>query len=131
VVAANVVMLFLLVGGYMSIGNIKQEVFPEFDLDLIIINVPYPGASPEEVEQGIVLAVEEAVRGIDDVKEIKATALEGFGVVVVELQAGSDSEQILNDVKAAIDRITSFPEDSERPTVFLATNRRQGVSMVI
>ena len=59
------------------IGKTKQEVFPQFELDLVLISVPYPGASPEEVEQGVVLAIEEAVRGVDGVKELRSTAGEG------------------------------------------------------
>ena len=73
-VAANLAMLFLLVGGLFWGTHIKQEVFPEFDLDRVSIHVPYPGASPEEVEQGIILAIEEAVRGLEGVKEVNLIA---------------------------------------------------------
>ena len=60
-VAANLLMLFLLIGGVLTGFVIKQEIFPEFDVDTILISVPYPGTSPEEVEQGIIMAVEESV----------------------------------------------------------------------
>ena len=69
-VAANLIMAFLLIGGLLMGARVKQEVFPETELDMISISVPYPGASPAEVEQGIILAVEEAVRGIDGVKRV-------------------------------------------------------------
>ena len=78
-VAANLLMLALMIGGVFFIGKTKQEVFPQFELDLVLISVPYPGASPEEVEQGVVLAIEEAVRGVDGVKELRSTAGEGLG----------------------------------------------------
>ncbi len=130
-VAANLIMLFLLVGGVLMLPTIKQEVFPEFELDFVIVNVPYPGASPTEVEQGVILAIEEAIQGLDGIKEIRATASEGAGVVVVELDAGTDADRALSDVKAAIDRISSFPEDIERPVVSLALMRRQVASLVI
>jgi multidrug efflux pump subunit AcrB len=84
-VAANLMMFFLLVGGLLMGAQVKQEVFPETELDMISISVPYPGASPAEVEQGIILAVEEAVRGIDGVKRVVATASEGRGYVSAEL----------------------------------------------
>lgn len=130
-VAANIVMIVLLLGGYLKIDSIKQEVFPEFDLDLIVIQVPYPGATPEDVEQGVVLVTEEAVRSIDGVRRVTSTSAEGYGVVVVELLLGTDADSAMNDVKAAIDRVTSYPEDVERPTVFRPQNRFQVVSLVI
>ena len=124
-VASNLLMLVLIIGGLLTLPSIKQEVFPEFELDLILINVAYPGASPAEVEQGVILAVEEAVRAIDGIKEVRATAAEGVGVVVVELMHGENADRALADVKSAVDRITSFPKDVERPIVSLALNRRQ------
>jgi multidrug efflux pump subunit AcrB len=131
IVAANLIMLLLLIGGAMMLPNIKQEVFPEFELDLVVVNVPYPGASPTEVEQGVILAIEEAVQGLDGIKEIRSTASESTGVVVIELLTGTDPDRALSDMKAAIDRITSFPEDIERPVVSLALMRRQVASLVV
>ena len=130
-VAANIIMVVLLLGGYLKMKNVKQEVFPEFDLDIIVITVPYPGASPAEVEQGVALAAEEAVRGVDGVKRVSITANEGVASVIVELLMGTDPDQALNDVKAAIDRVTSFPENSERPNVMMLANRYQVISLVI
>ena len=131
-VAANVLMLILIVGGLVTLASgIKQEVFPEVELDVVSIQVTYPGASPAEVEQAVILAVEEAVRGIDGVKKVTSTAMEGIGTVNVELLLGADKDRALNDVKSAIDRITSFPEDVERPTVTLISNRQQVISLVL
>ncbi len=130
-VAANLLAAVLLFGGLVVGLNIQQEVFPELEIDAILISVPYPGASPEEVEQGVVLAVEEAIRGLDGVERVSATAMEGRGVVTVELIHGSDRDRVLADVKNAIDRITSFPLDAERPIVNLASNRREVISIVI
>lgn len=130
-VAANLFMVVLVLGGLMVIPTVKQEVFPEFELDIISIAVPYPGASPSEVEQGILLAAEEAVRGLDGIKKVTASAKEGIGTVVVELMTGTNANKALQDVKNAIDRITSFPEDAERPLVQLLTNRREVISLII
>ncbi|MGB7475659.1 MAG: efflux RND transporter permease subunit, partial [Polyangiales bacterium] len=93
--------------------------------------VIYPGASPAEVEQAVVLAVEEAVRGIDGVKKVTSSAMEGQASTLVELLLNTDKDRALNDVKSAIDRITSFPEDVERPTVSLLSNRQQVISIVL
>ena len=84
-VTPNLLMLVLLVGGLGVAFKIKQEVFPEFDLDIVTVRVVYPGSSPEEVEQGIILAIEESIRGLDGIKEITATAAEGFGLVMAGL----------------------------------------------
>jgi multidrug efflux pump subunit AcrB len=130
-VAANIMILLVMFGGFMQLRSIKQEVFPQVDLELIVINVPYPGASPEEVEQGVTLVTEEAVRGIDGVKKVTSTSGEGFATVVVELQLGQDPDEVLNKVRAGIDRITTYPESVEKPLVFEATNQFQVISLVI
>ena len=130
-VASNVLMLVLIVGGLVTMmSNIKQEVFPEVDLDMVVIETAYPGASPTEVEQGVILAIEEAVRGVDGVKEVRAQATEGVGFVFVDLLIGTDKESALNDMKSAVDRVTSFPENIERPLLRFGSNRQQVMSVV-
>jgi len=130
-VAANLLMIVFLVGGFIVALQMQQEVFPEVDLDIVRVTVPYPGASPEEIEQGIILAVEDEVRALDGVKRVTSTALEGQGIVNVELLLGEDANKSLQDVKNAVDSIQSFPEDSERPLVSLLTPRRQVISLVV
>jgi len=130
-VAANLLMLLVLVGGLISLLNVKQEIFPSFDLDMVAVSVPYPGASPAEVEQGIALAVEEAVRGIDGVKRVTSTSSEGVGTVLVELLIDAEPDKVLADVKDAVDRILTFPEDAERPTVSLVTRRQRVISLIL
>ncbi|MBK9645582.1 MAG: efflux RND transporter permease subunit [Deltaproteobacteria bacterium] len=130
-VAANLLLFVLFVGGLLSIGNLKQEVFPDTSPELVTVSVPYPGASPEEVEQGIVLAVEEAARGVDQVKRITSASSEGVGTVNIELVLGADLQKALSDVKTEVDRITSFPEEAEEPSVTLASSKRQVISLLI
>jgi len=130
-VASNLLMLVVLVLGLVGVFSIKQEIFPDFQLDMVTVSVPYPGASPEEVEQGIILAVEEEVRGLDGVKRVTSTAAEGAGTVAVELMLGQDNNAILADVKSAVDRISTFPEDAEEPIVSLASNKREVVSLIL
>ena len=84
-VASNLFMFILLFVGVVSLTRTKQEVLPEFNIDMIVVSVAYPGAAPEEVEQGIVLALEEAVRGVDDVKRIQSTAAENVGSMFTKL----------------------------------------------
>ena len=130
-VAANLLMGVFIIGGLVISGSVKQEVFPEFSFDQINVSVGYPGASPEEVEKGVLIAIEEAIRGLDGVKEVVASAGEGFGSVRAKLLLGADQERLLTDIRGAVDRIRSLPEEIERPTVSLLQARQRSISVVI
>ncbi len=124
-ITPNLMMLVFLIGGFLVALRIKQEVFPEFDLNMVTIQVAYPGSSPEEVEQGIILVIEEAIRGLDGIKEITAMASEGMGMVRAELEEGADDQRIYQDIKQQVDRIVTFPLDAEEPEVSLLIMRRE------
>ncbi len=130
-VASNLLMFGLIFGGLLFAYRIKQEVFPEFELDIVLVQVAYPGASPEEVERGVTATIEEGIRGIDGIKEISSTSAEGGASVVAELLLGAPTDRVLADVKAAVDRITTFPQDVERPVTSLIALRHQVVSLVL
>ena len=131
-VAANLLMAGILLSGvFLGMCQVKQEVFPSFELDVVAIQTAYPGAGPEEVEQGIVLAVEEAVQGIDGVKKVNSKAYEGVGVVTVEFQIDVDPQEVLADVKNAVDGISSFPLESEEPQVSLMKRKASVISLII
>jgi multidrug efflux pump subunit AcrB len=130
-VAANLLMLVLIGGGVIVASDTKQEVFPEYALDFIDVGISYPGASPEEVEEGIVLAVEDEVRSLEGIKEIESSAWEGYGKTTIELAENADPNKMLQEIKAAVDRIRSFPEDVERPTISLRRRRRDVVRLVL
>ncbi|MBI9112605.1 efflux RND transporter permease subunit [Maridesulfovibrio ferrireducens] len=130
-VASNLLMIILLIGGLVMAFNIKQEVFPEFSTDTVTVSVSYHGASPEEVEQGIVLAIEEAVIGLDGVKEVTSSASEGRGSVTIEAIEGYDLQQLTQDIKSEVDRITSFPEEAEDPSVKESSHKRQVLALMV
>lgn len=130
-ITPNLLMIIFLVGGFFVSLRIKQEVFPEFDLDLVNVVVPYPGSSPEEVEQGIILAVEEAIRGLEGIKEVTSVASEGAGRITAELLEGQDRQRIYQEIAQEVDRITTFPQDAERPEVRLAARRQEVVEFQI
>lgn len=130
-VASNLFMFVLLVGGVLGVLRSKQEVFPEFNLDMVNVTVPYPGASPAEVEQGIVLAVEEGVRSVDGVKRVTSASGEGNATVTIELLQGANANEVLADVKNEVDRIQTFPEEAEEPIVSLAKRRNEVISLVL
>ncbi len=130
-VAANILMLFFLLGGLYWSSQIRQEVFPEFDLDEVIVRVAYPGASPEEVAEGIILPVEEAVSSLAGIKEITSSAVEGSGTVRIEAMLDMDLQQLALDVKNEVDRIASFPVDAEEPSVTIPIKRRSVITLIL
>jgi len=126
--AMNTLMVSIMVVGAVGLILMRREVFPEFDLEIILVSVPYPGASPEEVEEGICQKIEEAVRSIDGVKKQYAMAREGAGTVVLELEADvPDVQKVLGEVRSEVDRIPSFPELAEDPVVKQITLRTSAI----
>ena len=123
-IATNLLMLVLLGGGIFTMFQIQKEVFPEFQLDFVEVSVAYPGASPAEVEQGILQPVEEAVRAVQGIKEITSEANEGSGQILIELVAGSERMKAFQDIDQAINRIRTFPDDIEQPIVNLQSRQR-------
>jgi multidrug efflux pump subunit AcrB len=130
-VTANLLMFVFLVGGLILGLKIKKEVFPDFELDIVNITVPYPGASPEEIERGIILAIEEAILDLEGIKKVTSSAEEGVASVTAEIQEGEDIQAIAQDIKNEVDRITSFPEEAEEPQVVIAKRKRFVVSLAL
>ena len=130
-VTPDLLMFVLLLGGLFMAGQVKQEVFPEFALDQVLVAVPYPSASPEEIEQGIVLAIEEAVRPLDGVKELLSVAAEGNATVMIEVEQGGDAERLYQDVQQAVARIRTLPQDAEEPQISVATRRREVLTVLL
>jgi len=130
-VAANLLMAVLLIGGLVSMLRVKQEVFPAFDIDTITVTAGYPGASPDEIEKSIIVAIENSIRDVDDVKKISSGAVEGAGKVYAELRNGANTERALAEIKTAVDRITSFPVDMERPKTSLMASKKSVISIMI
>lgn len=121
---ANLLMLLFLGGGIWTMLNIQKEVYPEYQLDIVEVSVVYPGAAPAEVEQGILLPVEEAVRGIQGIKEVVSTAEEGSGRISIELVAGTERMKAFQEIDQAIARIPTFPDEIEPPETRLQTAQR-------
>lgn len=123
-VAANLLMALLVIGGVLAAVGVQKEVYPPFELDIVSVSVSYPGASPEEVEQGILMPVEEAVQGLTGIRELTSNAREGSGTVTLELVAGGDRMRVFQDVDQAVSRIRTFPAQAERPEVQLQARQR-------
>lgn len=117
-VAANILMLVLLVGGLFALLKMRRELFPEFTVGIISVSVPYPGASPEEIEEGINIRIEEKIHAIQGVKKVSSTAREGRGIVTAELRSDvRDPQKVLDEIKSEVDRIDTFPEEAEEPVI--------------
>jgi multidrug efflux pump subunit AcrB len=127
--AMNTLMISVLLVGALSLYNLRREVFPEFDLEMLLVTVPYPGASPEEIEEGICQKIEEAVRSVEGIKKQTAIAKEGSGTLVLELEAGVDAQRVLNEVRSEVDRIPSFPLLAEDPEVKQVTLRQPAITV--
>lgn len=130
-VAANLLMCFLLLSGFLGILSMRKETFPEFSLDQVQIQVPYLGASPEEVEDGVCRRVEERLAGLEGIRRIRSTAAAGVGVISVELELGVEMSSMLDDIKAEVDRIDTFPQETEKPIIKESVRRNQVIDVVI
>ncbi len=130
-VTPNLLMIFLIVGGLVAMVNITKEVFPEFALDVVNVSVSYPGASPEEVEQGIVLALEEAIRGVENIVEVTSSSREGSGSISAEYDPGANAIQVYQDIQQAVDRIRTLPDDAEEPQIELVSRRREVLDLQV
>jgi len=128
--AMNTIVVAVLVVGTFSAFMLRREVFPQFELEIILVSVPYPGASPDEVESGICQKIEEAVRSVDGIKKVTSVAAEGAANVVIEVRSDVPSVQkVLNEVQSQIDRIPSFPDLAEEPNVQQITFRNKAITV--
>jgi multidrug efflux pump subunit AcrB len=146
-VAANLLMLLIVCSGLLTIFTIKVEFFPEMSLDMVTVTVPYLGASPDDVEEGVVMrveeaiaavdgikrltAVEEAIAAVDGIKRLTAYASEGAGTLVVEVEEYADTQEVRDDIKAEVDRIITFPEETEKPIVTEIVTRYEVITIVL
>jgi len=117
-VAANLLMLMIIIFGIVSAYTIRKQTTPDFELNWVQIRVPYPGAAPQEVEEGVVIKIEEAIQDIPGIVEINSRAREGLGSVTVEVASGEDINEILTEVKTRIDAISTFPALTEKPVIY-------------
>lgn len=116
-VASKMMIIVIFVGGLISMFTVKKEVFPEFSSDMITIAVSYRGASPEEVENAVSVRIEEAIQGINGIEKIRSSSNEGMSMVSVELLHGADASKVLNEIKAEVDAISTFPDETEKPVI--------------
>lgn len=130
--AMNTLLIAVLAMGVISMGTMRREVFPEFELEIILVTIPYPGASPEEVEDGVCQKIEEAVTSIAGIRKQTSVAKEGAGFLVLELEPSvKDVQKLLAEVRSEIDQIPSFPELAEDPEIKQITFRAPAIHLGI
>jgi multidrug efflux pump subunit AcrB len=116
-VAGNFLMLVVLLAGFATWFQLKKEIFPEISIDAVSVSIPYPNATPEETERGVVVPVEEAIADLQGIKKIRGTASQNVGVVLLEVETGYNVRNVMSDVKSRVDAIDNFPEEAETPVL--------------
>ena len=130
-VAANLLMFLIVSAGLVSISGLEQEAFPVLAFEAVEVLVPYPGASPTDVEKSIVLKIEEKVEPLSGVREVTSVAAEGVASVIATLRSTADADQVVDEIESAVGRIRTFPAHAERPEVRKMTNRQSVIRLVL
>ncbi len=116
-VFANIILVMIFIAGYIATANMIRETFPEFSLDMITISVPYPGADPEEVEEGISRKIEAAIEGLQGIKQYTTKSSEGLGAANIEIREDYDVDEVLNRVRTKVNAISTLPVNAEKPVI--------------
>ncbi|NDH39895.1 MAG: efflux RND transporter permease subunit [Gammaproteobacteria bacterium] len=130
-VAANLLMFILVASGLLSLKDVRKEEFPNIETPIVTVTVPYRGAAPAEVESGVCTRVEESISGIEGIQKIRTTAAEGRCSVMVEVDRDADLSKALDDVKAQVNAISTFPANTERPVVSQITMQSLVIQLAV
>ena len=130
-VAPNLLMAFLIIGGFLMALVIRKEYFPNTEIDSVSVSVSYAGATPSEMEQGVVLPIENELADVDGIKELTVRVTQGSASLVAELENGSDRQQAYQDIQQAVNRISTFPAEMETPIVSMAGRNIDVIELAI
>ena len=130
-VSANVIMLLIIIFGCMGLFNLRKTFFPERSAKIIIVDAIFPGASPLEIEQMVTLKIEDNIEGITGIKRITSKSLENTSNIIVEIENDASNQVVLQDIKNAIDRVNSFPDEMESPSISLMEDLNPAISFAI
>ena len=123
---SNAIIIITAIAGILSLSLMPKSFFPELSPNKIYVNVSYPGASPEEIEEGITTRIEESLNGIEGIENITSTSSENISNVTVEIYEGFNIDEILQNVKNSVDAIYSFPQGAEKPNIQKQNSRGMG-----
>lgn len=130
-VAANLLMIIIFVSGVLAIGQVRKQMFPEIELNIISVQVPFPGAAPQEVEQGVIVRIEDAIEDVDGIERLSSSAREGLGSLTIEVEPSYDVQVVMDEVKMLIDGIPALPEQIESPNIYRIRPQRQVIWLSI
>lgn len=130
-VAANLLMIVIFVAGAMSVFSIRKQMFPEVELNIISIQVPFPGAAPQEVEEGVIVLIEDAIEDVDGIEELTSRSNEGMGSVSIEVEPDYDVQVVMDEVKMLVDAIPNFPNQIEKPNIYRVRPNRDVIWMTV
>ena len=130
-IAANLLMILIVVGGLAGIPSLDKKFFPSFAINTVEVTMVYPGAGPSEVEEQICVRIEEAVHDLSGIQELRSTASEGLGTVLIKAESGHDMQKLTAEVKTRVDAITTFPVDAERPIVTEVEDRQDMIRVTL
>jgi multidrug efflux pump subunit AcrB len=130
-IVPNLLMVGIIAVGLASLGGLDREAWPAVSFNMIEVSMIYPGATPEEVEEAIILRLEEQIESLDDVKTIRSQAAPGVASVRVRFRDGTNLSEAMDEVKAAVGQIQSFPEGAERPQFREMDNRISVIRLII
>ena len=130
-VAANLMMVLIILGGLLAAPVLTQEIFPEASLGTVTITIEHPGAAPDDVESGLCIPVEEAIHGIRDIRRVTSTSLEGVCTVAAELERGADASEVRDEIETKVDALQHLPEDAELPVVTALRSWSQVIEVVV
>ncbi|HAA98705.1 MAG TPA: acriflavin resistance protein, partial [Alteromonas macleodii] len=130
-VAANLLMIFIIIMGIASYFTIQRQMFPNIEINYITVEANYPGASPQEIEESIFIKVEEAVKDITEIKRTVSRAFRGGGAVTLEIDTKAELTDVLDKVKLRVDSIATFPAGMEPVNVSQVEFQQQVIEMPI
>ncbi len=130
-VAANLLMLIMLLAGAFALDRLNVQFFPSFELDIVQVRVVWSGASAEDVEDGITEPLEQRLRTVDNLDKMTSTSSQGISAITLEFKEGTDSLLALDQVRRFVDEFRNFPQDAEKPEVSLLTRYEQVARLVI
>jgi multidrug efflux pump subunit AcrB len=116
-VVTNWIVLIICIAGIFALSNLNKRINPKFEIEEVEIDVPFPGASALEVEEGIVVKIEEALRGMEGIEKIRSTSADNWGSITVEISEDYDMNKAIQDIKNSVNSINSYPTEAEKPIV--------------
>ena len=113
----NAIIAVTIMFGFFTLSRLNSSFFPELDPKIITIQVMYPGASPQEMEEGITIKIEQAIKGLNDIEHINSTSGENVATITINAFQDADMDELLSDVENSVNSINSFPQGAEKPII--------------